>query len=48
MGTYIVKISNNGVIKEIEVSANDSNSVMSILQNMYGNSNVQILNIIRK
>ena len=44
---YKVKIVINGVIKEITINAKDSIEVNSIITNMYGGSNYQIIDIRR-
>ena len=44
---YKVKLRINGIIKEITISANDAFSVQQAITNMYGNGNVQIIDIRR-
>lgn len=44
---YEVTISVNGLIKKIQIQANDSFSVHNVITNMYGTGNVQIINIRR-
>ena len=45
---FEVTISKDGVISKITVNAQDYNAVSSMIQNMYGSSKVQIINIVRK
>lgn len=45
---YEVTYSINGILKKINISAEDSVSAMNIFTNMYGNNKVQIINIVRR
>ena len=45
---YEVTISINGIIHTISVPATDAAQINTIITNMYGNSNYQIINFIRK
>lgn len=44
---YKVKLSIDGLIKEITVNAKDSNIAMQMITNMYGSGKVQIIDIRR-
>lgn len=44
---YKVKISVDGIIKEISVNASSSIEVQTIITNMYGTGKVQIIDIRR-
>lgn len=44
---YKVRLSINGIIKEITINANDAFQAQHLVTNMYGNGNVQIIDIRR-
>lgn len=44
---YKVRISIDGIIKEITVNANDSIMAQNLVTNMYGSGKVQIIDIRR-
>lgn len=44
---YKIRISVDGIIKEIQVNANDAFTAQQIVTNMYGSGKVQILDIRR-
>lgn len=44
---YKVKFTIDGLLKEMTVNANDSNTAMNIVINMYGNGKIQIIDIRR-
>lgn len=44
---YKVRISIDGIIKEIQINANDAFAAQQMITNMYGNGKVQILDIRR-
>lgn len=45
---YEVTLSINGIIHKINIPATSAAEVNTIITNMYGNSNYQIINFIRK
>lgn len=44
---YKVKYSINGVLREITINASDALQAQTMFTNMYGNGNVQIIDIRR-
>lgn len=44
---YKVRLSIDGIIKEIEVNATDSYQAQQLITNMYGSGKVQIIDIRR-
>lgn len=44
---YEVKFSQNGIVHTIKVGANDAVEVHNILTNMFGNGQIQIIDIKR-
>lgn len=44
---YKVRISIDGIIKEMTVNANDAYTAQQIVTNMYSNGNIQIIDIRR-
>ena len=44
---YKVKYVINGIVKEITINASDAVQAQSMFTNMYGNGNVQIIDIRR-
>lgn len=45
---YEVTLSINGIIHKINIPATDAAQINDIITNMYGNSNYQIINFIRR
>ena len=45
---FEVTYSLNGIIKKIQISANDALQAQSIFTNMYNTGNIEIINIVRK
>lgn len=45
---YDITISDNGIIKKINIEAKDSYMVQKIITNMYGKENIVIINIVRR
>ena len=45
---YEVTMSIDGIIKKINVNAKDGLQAQEIITNMYGNGNIQIINVRRK
>lgn len=44
---YKVRISIDGIIKEMTINANDAVTAQNLVTNMYGNGRVQILDVRR-
>ena len=45
---YEVTYSVDGILKKVNISANDALQAQSVFTNMYSSGNVQIINIVRK